>query len=309
MAVPAVIFCLTVWVLGEPGALHGWAIPTATDIAFALGVLALCGRGLPGALRTFLLTLAVVDDLLAIIVIAVFYTAGLDWLALTCSLTCVAVFALLVRARRLHPTLLVPLAVLTWATMHASGIHSTIAGVLLGLSVPVVALRGGQESRSDVLGRALAPVSAGFVLPVFAFFAAGVPLLDDTQGAGPLGLVGQPVFLAVLLGLVLGKFIGVMGTTALVTRLTPLRIPGGLGLRDLVPVGLLTGIGFTVSLLIAGLSFPDGTHTAGAKIAILSGSLVLALLGGGALRLAARRERPQGAGTGQGTLDPPRSPR
>ncbi|MCP2263110.1 Na+/H+ antiporter NhaA [Promicromonospora thailandica] len=288
MAVPALIYVGTVLALGEPGALHGWAIPTATDIAFAVGVLAIFGRGLPSAIRTFLLTLAVVDDLLAIVVIAIFYTSEIHWLSLLGTLVCVALFAWHVRSRRPRWFVLVPLAVVAWALMHSSGVHATIAGVLLGFTVPAIARHGEAVSRTTRYEHRLRPVSSGIALPVFAFFAAGVSLVD---GGGPAAVIGQPVVAAIAGGLVIGKLVGVLGTTALVTRLTPLRLPDGIGVRDLLPVGLLAGIGFTVSLLISELSFGDSEHTDGAKIAILGGSVLAAILGSVSLRWDARKAR------------------
>lgn len=286
MAVPAVIFTAVVLLAGDDGALHGWAIPTATDIAFALGVLAVFGRGLPTAIRTFLLTLAVVDDLLAIVVIAVFYTADLRIGFLGLALVAVALFAVLVRARRTRWWLLVPVAVVAWVLVHESGVHATIAGVLLGFTVPALVVHGETESRTHRFEHALRPFSQGIALPVFAFFAAGVTFVG---GGGDV--LGQPVVLAIVLGLVLGKLVGVLGVTALVTRFTPLRLAPGIGVRDLLPVGLLGGIGFTVSLLIAELSFPDSTHTDAAKIAVLAASTFAAALAAVALRWDARRAR------------------
>ena len=289
MAVPAVIFTVVLLVAGDTAALHGWAIPTATDIAFALGVLAVFGRGLPVAIRTFLLTLAVVDDLLAIVVIAIVYTEDLDLAALGLALVAVAVYAVLVRGRRTRWWLLLPVAAVAWAFMHESGIHATIAGVLLGFTVPALAVHGEAESRTHRFERTVRPVSQGIALPVFAFFAAGVSVVG---GATPVAeLLTQPVVAAIVLALVLGKMIGVLGVTALVTRFTPLRLAAGIGVRDLLPVGLLAGIGFTVSLLIAELSFPDAEHTDGAKIAILAASTIAALLAAVALRWDARRAR------------------
>lgn len=286
MAVPAVIFTAVVLLAGDDGALHGWAIPTATDIAFALGVLAVFGRGLPAAIRTFLLTLAVVDDLLAIIVIAVFYTADLRIGFLGLALVAVALFAVLVRARRTRWWLLLPVAVIAWVLVHESGVHATVAGVLLGFTVPALAMHGETGSRTHRFEHALRPFSQGIALPVFAFFAAGVTFVG---GGGDV--LGQPVVLAIVLGLVLGKLVGVLGVTALVTRFTPLRLAPGIGVRDLLPVGLLGGIGFTVSLLIAELSFPDSTHTDAAKIAVLAASTIAAALAAVALRWDARRAR------------------
>ncbi|MGD8214516.1 Na+/H+ antiporter NhaA [Aestuariimicrobium sp. Y1814] len=288
MILPAVFFVGVILVSGDREALHGWAIPTATDIAFALAVLAIFGRGLPRALRTFLLTLAVVDDLLAIVVIAVFYTTGIDIIALACALGLVVLFGVMVRMRRPQWWLLVPLALAAWGFMHASGVHATIAGVLLGFTVPARIIHGEPEPRTHRLDDAIRPFSSGIALPVFAFFSAGVSLVE---GEGPAAILGQPVVLAIVAGLVLGKLLGVLGMTALVTKLTPLRLPDAIGSRDLLPVGLLTGIGFTVSLLIAELSFPDTEHTDGAKIAILIGTLLAATSAAMMLRWDARKAR------------------
>lgn len=288
MVLPAVLFTAVILVFGEPEALHGWAIPTATDIAFALAVLAIFGRGLPRALRTFLLTLAVVDDLLAIVVIAVFYSSGIDLLALAGAFGFVVLFGLVVRTRRSYWWLLTPLALAAWGFMHASGVHATIAGVLLGFTVPARPVHGERIPRTHQFDEAVRPFSSGLALPIFAFFAAGVSLMD---GEGPVAILAQPVVLAIVVGLVLGKLIGVLGVTTLVTRLTPLRLPDSIGLRDLLPVGLLTGTGFTVSLLIAELSFPDTEHADGAKIAILAGTLIAVLSAAITLRWDARRAR------------------
>ena len=288
MAVPALIYAGVLLALGDPGALHGWAIPTATDIAFALGVLAIFGRGLPVAIRTFLLTLAVVDDLLAIIVIAVFYTETIHWWSLAGALACAALFAWHVRSRAPRWFVLLPLALVAWTLMHSSGVHATVAGVLLGFTVPAIAMHGEPDSRTHTFEHTVRPFSQGLALPVFAFFAAGVSLID---GEGPGALIGQPVVLAITAGLVLGKLVGVLGATALVTRLTPLRLPAGIGVRDLLPVGFLAGIGFTVSLLISELSFGDSEHADGAKIAILGASVLAAILGAVSLRWDARHAR------------------
>lgn len=289
MMVPAIIYVTVVTVAGDSSALHGWAIPTATDIAFALAVLAVFGRGLPRALRTFLLTLAVVDDLLAIIIIAIFYTAGLDLPLLAGALAVIAAFAIAVRMRKTYWWVLLPLALIAWTLMHASGVHATIAGVLLGLTVPALAVHGESTSRTNRFEHIVRPISAGIALPLFAFFAAGVSLVEGDEG--PLEILGHPVVLAIVLGLVVGKVIGVLGVTTLVTRTTPLRLADEIGLRDLIPIGLLCGIGFTVSLLIAELSFSDGEHTSGAKIAILIASLTAAILAAVTLRHAAKSSR------------------
>ena len=286
MLVPAAFYVALVLLTRDTTALSGWAIPTATDIAFALAVLAVFGRGLPTAVRTFLLTLAVVDDLLAIVVIAIFYTETVSWGPLGLAVVGLVLFRLLVRARRVLWWLLLPLAVVIWALVHASGIHATVAGVMMGFLVPALLVHGEPESRTHRFENVWNPLSSGIALPVFAFFAAGVTVV----GIPLADVFVQGATLGVLAGLIIGKCIGVLGTTWLVTRLTPLRLAQGIGVRDLLPVGLLAGIGFTVSLLIVELSFdPSSEHGTGAKIAVLLGSVVSAVLGALALRHDARR--------------------
>ncbi|WP_439032086.1 Na+/H+ antiporter NhaA [Gordonia terrae] len=286
MIIPAACYVLVV-ALGDPEGLRGWAIPTATDIAFALAVLAIFGRGLPLALRTFLLTLAVVDDLLGIIVIATFYTEQIDVVLLGAALVAVAVFAVLVRQAWRWWPVLIPVAVVAWGLMHASGVHATIAGVLLGFAVPAVAIRGENRPRTEMLDDAVRPYSAALALPVFAFAAAGVSVVSGE------GSVVQPVSVGIFVGLVVGKVVGVLGSTWLMTTFTPLRLPDSIGLRDLLPIGVLTGVGFTVALLIAELSFEAGSddHAAAAKAAILAGSVVSAILAAILLRWDARQVR------------------
>lgn len=290
MAVPALCY-LAVTVTTDRTGAHGWAVPTATDIAFALAVLGIFGRGLPSALRTFLLTLAVVDDLLAIVVIAVVYTDTIDPVTLVAALAVIAVFAFLVRRRRLRWWLLIPIAVVAWGLMHASGVHATIAGVLLGFTVPAHLVAGESQPRTHRLDDAVRPWSSGLVLPLFALAAAGVTVIG---GADP---VTTPVAAGVFLGLVVGKTVGVLGSTALMTRLTPLRLPDSIGLRDLLPVGMLTGIGFTVALLISELSFAtggDAHRVTAAKAAVLAASLVSAVAAAFLLRRDARARRRAG---------------
>ncbi|MBN9151699.1 MAG: Na+/H+ antiporter NhaA [Micrococcales bacterium] len=288
MVLPAALYIGIVLVAGDPGALRGWAIPTATDIAFALAILAIFGRGLPTALRTFLLALAVVDDLLAIVIIAVFYTAGINILAFVLALAAIALFALAVRMRTPRWWILLPLAVVAWALMHDSGVHATIAGVLLGVVVPAKLLHDEPRPRTHHYEHAVRLWSAAVALPIFAFFAAGVSIVD-AGGAG--ALFAQPVVTAIVVGLVVGKLVGVLATTALVTRFSALRLPESLNLRDLVPVGLLTGIGFTVSLLIAELSFPGAVQSDGAKIAILTATLIATVLAAATLRWDSHKAR------------------
>ncbi|WP_424448578.1 Na+/H+ antiporter NhaA [Microbacterium arborescens] len=288
MLLPAIVFTAVILISGDTEALHGWAIPTATDIAFALAVLAIFGRGLPPGLRTFLLTLAVVDDLLAILIIAIFYTATINLAALAVALATAAVFAVVVRRRWARWWMLLPLGLVVWGFLHASGIHATIAGVLLGFAVPARPLRGESVARTDTYDDLVRPFSSGIALPIFAFFAAGVSVVGASD---PLAVVAQPVVLAIVMGLVIGKATGVLAATALVTRTTPLRLPDGVGIRDLLPIGLLCGIGFTVSLLITGLSFADGVHTDGARLGVLLGTLLSAAGAAVLLSRSARRAR------------------
>lgn len=275
MAVPAGIY-LTVAALGGGGGLTGWAVPTATDIAFALAVLAVISTHLPAALRLFLLTLAVVDDLLAIIIIAAVYTQRLDPVALALAALPLAAFAVLVQRRISSWWLLVPLGLLTWGLVHASGVHATVAGVLLGFTVPVARRSGTGPGPAERFEHVVRPVSAGFAVPVFAFFAAGVTIVG---GGGPGAALADPVTLGIIAGLVIGKPVGVLGGTWLVQRTTRAELADGLSWWDLLGVAQLAGIGFTVSLLIGELAFGvDGGGEDHMKIGVLSGSLLSALL-------------------------------
>ncbi|AXE40224.1 Na+/H+ antiporter NhaA [Acidipropionibacterium virtanenii] len=290
VAVPAIIYTAVIVATSSTQYLHGWAIPTATDIAFSLAVLVIAGRGLPSGLRVFLLTLAVVDDLIGILVIAIFYSHGLNLLALLGAGAAVAVFAWLVRRPRMRWWLLIPVALIAWWSMHASGVHATIAGVALGLVVPAVRRAPEMASRATRLGQLVQPLSNVIALPVFAIFAAGVPI-SLTGSDGEAGLFAHPLVWAVTAALVIGKPVGIMLTSAALARWTGLRLPDAVGLRDLLPVGLLCGIGFTVSMLIAGLSFPDSTAIDEARAAILVGSLIAAILGAVVLRHDSRSAR------------------
>nr|MBW4095619.1 sodium:proton antiporter [Acidobacteriota bacterium] len=274
--------------------LRGWAIPTATDIAFALAVLAVISTHLPSALRTFLLTLAVVDDLLAIAIIAVFYPGTMHPELLALAIIPLAGFTILVQKRIRAWYFLLPLAVATWALVHASGIHATVAGVLLGFAVPVLrsAKNGGPDAGpglAEHFEHLIRPVSAGFAVPVFAFFSAGVAL----GGAAGIGAaVTDPVAVGIVVALVLGKAVGVFGATLLVTKTTKATLDDGLAWIDVAGLALLAGVGFTVSLLISELAFGDGSaHNDHAKAGILAGSLISALLATVVLRIRNRHYR------------------
>lgn len=273
MLVPA-LFYVGVMLVSGTDALQGWAIPVATDIAFALAVLAVIGSHLPQGLRAFLLTLAVVDDLLAIVIIAIFYTSGFSPLPLVAALLPIAAFALLVQRRRTWWWALLPLAVASWTLVHASGVHATIAGVLLGFTVPV--LGGGTgPGLAEHLEHRWRPVSAGFAVPVFAFFAAGVSLRGTDVG----NLLTDPIVLGIAVGLVFGKAIGVFGSTWLMARFTRAELDRELSWSDLLGVACLAGIGFTVSLLIGELAFGAGTAAEDkVKTGVLAGSLIAAVV-------------------------------
>ncbi|MFZ3414619.1 Na+/H+ antiporter NhaA [Arthrobacter sp. 3Tela_A] len=289
VAVPALIFTLINLNAGGD-ALNGWAIPAATDIAFAVAVIAVVGRMLPPALRTFLLTLAVVDDLLAISIIAVFYTDDIAFLPLLAALLPLAVFAVLVQRGVRTWWVLIPLGVSVWALIHASGIHATVAGVLLGFMVPVIAkgrakVPAGTREDGTPLFEGLAAhfadkwsvFSSAVAVPVFAFFSAGV-----TVGGfnGLLESLGDSIALGIIGGLVLGKAIGITGGTFLITRLRGITIDKSLAWIDIVGMSFIAGIGFTVSLLVGELSYdPAGAASDHMKVGVIVGSMISATIG------------------------------
>ncbi len=279
MVVPAVVF-VAINARAGGDALAGWAVPTATDIAFALAVLGVISTHLPAAMRTFLLTLAVVDDLLAITVIAVFFSGSLKLLPLLLAVVPLAAFGFLAQRRVRAWWLLLPLAVATWILVHESGIHATVAGVLLAFTVPV-------RRRAPGRGPGLAkhfehrwrPLSAGFAVPVFALFAAGV----SVTGAGSLA---NTITLGIVAALVVGKTVGITGATWLVQRFTRAQLADGLSWWDVAGLAMLGGVGFTVSLLIGELAYGAGTeHDEQAKLGILLGSLLAAVLAAVVLRM------------------------
>ncbi|MET9442061.1 Na+/H+ antiporter NhaA [Streptomyces sp. NPDC006610] len=271
MAVPALVYTLTSSAGG--GSLAGWAVPTATDIAFALAVLAVIGTSLPSALRAFLLTLAVVDDLFAILIIAVFFTDDLDFLALGGSALGLALFWLLLRKGVKGWYVYVPLALVIWALMYNSGIHATIAGVAMGLMLRCSTREGEEHSPGGHIEHLVRPLSAGLAVPLFALFSAGVSI-----SGGALGEVfTQPETLGVVLGLVVGKTLGIFGGTWLTARFTRASLSDDLEWADVFAVASLAGIGFTVSLLIGELAFEgDAALTDEVKAAVLAGSLIAA---------------------------------
>lgn len=300
VVVPALIFTAINANAGSE-ALQGWAIPAATDIAFAVAVIAVVGKALPPALRTFLLTLAVVDDLIAITIIAVFYTAGVAVVPLLLSLVPFALFAVAVQRGVRSWWLLIPLGVVAWVLVHESGVHATVAGVLLGVLVPALPTeRAGvdhhaedgtveRHSLTHHFAERWSPLSSGIAVPIFAFFSAGVTVggLD-----GLVDSLGDSIAIGIIVALVLGKAIGITGGTFLVTRLPGLRLDPSLRWVELVGMSFVAGIGFTVSLLVGELAYGTGSHLDDVvKVGVLVGSLISAVVGSTILLLCARARR------------------
>lgn len=279
MALPALIYTAINW--SNPETLAGWAIPAATDIAFALGVLALMGTRAPAALKVFLLTLAILDDLGAIIIIALFYTAELKVDYLYLALLPLAGLAWLNfrRVHRVAPAIL--MGVILWVLVLKSGVHATLAGVVTAFFVPMTDRWG--KSPLHALEHALAPYVLYLIVPVFAFANAGVVL----SGISVADLFA-PLPLGIAAGLVLGKQLGVLGVTWLVVRLGIAKLPHGVGWMHIYGLACLAGIGFTMSLFIGTLSFADPALMNAVRLGVLSGSAISALMGVAALMLAAK---------------------
>ncbi|MGW0393384.1 Na+/H+ antiporter NhaA [Streptomyces sp. NPDC003042] len=283
MAVPALVYVL-VNTFGN-GSMNGWAVPTATDIAFALAVLAVIGTSLPSALRAFLLTLAVVDDLFAILIIAVFFTSDINFLALGGAAAGLVLFWFLLRREIRGWYVYVPLALVIWGLMYNSGVHATIAGVAMGLMLRCTRKDGEEHSPGEHIEHLVRPLSAGLAVPLFALFAAGVSLSGESIGE----VFSRPETLGVVLGLVVGKAVGIFGGTWLAARFTKAELNEDLAWPDVLAVATLAGIGFTVSLLIGELAFAgDATLTDEVKAAVLIGSLIAALMAGVMLKLRNR---------------------
>lgn len=285
MIVPAVIY----WVLNhnDPQAQSGWAIPMATDIAFSLGVLALLGRSVPVALKLFLMTLAIIDDLGAIIVIALFYSGKLSVTALALAAVCLVILIIFNRTGVKSLGLYLLVGLVLWACVLKSGIHATIAGVVLAFIIP---LKGKELNYSDSplirLEHALSPWVSYFILPLFAFVNAGVSFAEVTAehlfSAVTLGIAG---------GLLIGKTVGIFGFTWLIIKLGLAKLPEGANWLLVFGVSILCGIGFTMSLFIGSLSFPVGNEYIGIdRVGILLGSFIAAVIGYIVMRLALNKK-------------------
>ncbi|MFI8186262.1 Na+/H+ antiporter NhaA [Actinacidiphila glaucinigra] len=270
MAAPAVLYAVTATAGG--GSLDGWAVPMATDIAFALAVLAVLSTHLPAALRAFLLTLAVVDDLGAILIIAVFFTSDINYWALAGAFTGLVVFYLLQRLRVRGWWWYVPLGTAIWALMYNSGIHATVAGVAMGLILRTTRDQGEEASPASRVAHLMHPLSAGIAVPLFALFAAGVSI----SGAALGEVFTSPEPLGVVIGLLLGKTLGIFAGTYLAARFTRAQLNPDLAWADVLGLSVLAGIGFTVALLIGELAFPGTAVGEHVKAAVLVGSLIAA---------------------------------
>jgi len=280
MLIPAAIF-VAVNVSSAEGSTKGWGIPMATDIAFALAVLAVVGRTLPVALRAFLLTLAVVDDLGAIAVIAIFYSDKFSLVWFLAALATFAAYGIAMRLRITTPFFYIPLVLLGWYFTHESGIHATIAGVVFGFLTRVRTDPGEATAPADRLSHLIHPISAGVAVPLFAFFAAGV----DIRSLGFIDSIASPVAIGIMLGLVLGKPIGVLLFAWLTARFTRASLSPDISWRDVGTIGVLAGIGFTVALLITELAYEEDPASLGsAKVAVLSASVIAAILAAIAIR-------------------------
>jgi NhaA family Na+:H+ antiporter len=284
MLVPALIYVALNH--ADPVALRGWAIPTATDIAFALGILMLLGSRVPASLKIFLTAVAIIDDLGAIIVIALFYTAQLSLPMLLAAGGGIVLLFLLNRARVVHIGPYVLIGLVVWVCVLKSGIHATLAGVVTAMAIPLNDKAGG--SPLEAAEHALHPWVAFVVLPMFAFVNAGVSL----DGVSP-GTLTQGIPLGIALGLVLGKAVGVFGAAWMLMRFTGASLPAGASTRQFFGVCVLCGIGFTMSLFIGGLAFAgqDAMYETQVKLGVLGGSLIAGLLGSAMLLGNARQPR------------------
>ena len=286
MAIPALVFVY--FNMGSPETLKGWAIPAATDIAFALGILALVGTRAPVSLKVFLLTLAILDDMGAIIIIALFYTAELKANYLLYALVPLIGLAYLNMrgSHRVAPALL--LALIMWVLVLKSGVHATLAGVVAAFFIPLKDKWG--KSPLHALENGLAPYVLYLIVPIFAFANAGVVL----TGMSPSDLLA-PLPLGIALGLIVGKQVGVFGVSFGMVKLGLARLPHGANWLHIYGIACLAGIGFTMSLFIGSLSFDDPALMNQVRVGVLSGSIVSAILGYAALMIASKSNQPEEA--------------
>ncbi|MCE9685333.1 Na+/H+ antiporter NhaA [Shewanella sp. AS16] len=272
MLFPAAIYLL--FNHGDPVTQVGWAIPAATDIAFALGIMALLGSRVPVALKVFLLALAIIDDLGVIVIIALFYSSDLSMLSLAIAALAILVLVILNRSGVTSLTPYGLFGFILWVAVLKSGVHATLAGVIIAFCIPLRAKDG--SSPSEQLEHSLHPWSTFLILPLFAFANAGVAL-----GAMALTDIVSPVPVGIALGLLLGKPLGVLGFSYLAVKLRLAELPSGIGWRQIMPVAVMCGIGFTMSMFIASLAFEHSGRDYGdlARLGILLGSMLAAGIG------------------------------
>ncbi len=283
MLIPALIFVA----LAEPQYRSAWAIPTATDLAFCLTLLAVAGRGIPSPLRAFLLTLAIADDLGAIIIIAFFYSASISWGALLAAIVALALYGTLQHTRKCPAWIGVPLAMIAWYAMYRSGIHATVAGVAVGLLTHPHST-GEQRSNVEKAESFFQPLSVGFALPLFAFTAIGISFNLDSLSSLPSDSLSR----AIVIARVVGKPIGIVGGAWLIARYTKAELNSEISWWDITAVGILAGIGFSVALLVSQISLPSSSYNSAAS-ALLFGAILSSLLATLALIVRGRHHRSQ----------------
>ena len=284
MAVPALIY--VVINQGDPAALQGWAIPAATDIAFALGIVVLLGSKVPLSLKVFLTAVAIIDDLLAIVIIALFYTSSLSIMMLLGAFAAGLALFVLNRLKVTRADVYIVIGIIMWLFVLKSGVHATLAGVATALAIPMRDSQG--RSPLESIEHGLHPWVAFLVLPVFAFSNAGVVLAGVT-----LDTLMAPIPLGIILGLFVGKTIGVFGVSALLIQLGWVKAPAGSNTLQLLGISILCGIGFTMSLFVGGLAFAelDPSYAQQLKLGVLGGSLVSGVVGTILLIVAARPKK------------------
>lgn len=277
-------------VLGDPAVtgpvMGGWAVPTATDIAFSLAVLAIFSHGLPTEIHSFLLTLATVDDLLGILLIAFAFTSVNAWYWFALMAVLLLVWAWMCRLRKVPWPLVAVLAVLMWSMTYEAGIHPTLSGVMIGLLVPARRMHGERQSRARRWSDRLQPFSSLVALPLFALFATAIPL----HGFG-WKVLTSPVIVGIVCALVVGKPLGVMLFSWICVHIFHLELAGGLKIRDLIGMACACGIGFTVSFLIASLAFRGGIYTGEARLGVLLGSFLSMIVAAIVLRIQSAHPR------------------
>lgn len=277
MLVPALIYSFINY---GSDSLNGWAIPTATDIALAIGVLALVGRRIPSSLRIFLLTLAIVDDVIAVSVIALFYTAELHILPMMVAMAIMSVIYSLERMHQLTLPIFILFGVALWITVYLSGIHASITGVVLGLLAPLAVGRNQVKSVAERVEKAIIPITTLIVVPLFAFANAGIILSFESFRDSSATQIAS----GIILGLVVGKVLGIVSASWIVIKLNLARLPSGSSWNQIIGVGMVAGIGFTVSIFITELAFTNQEHIEIAKMSIFIASIISAVLGYFALR-------------------------